>query len=108
MYIIPADATINSVTKTYDGTTAFTGATIVTNPASITVTGTYADKNAGTGKSVNVDVATFSYYNTQGTAVSVDIFKDTNYKVANTHTTNASVATIDGVGVINKYAIKGS
>ena len=108
LYIIPADATINSVTKTYDGTTAFTGATIVTNPASITVTGTYADKNAGTGKSVNVDVATFSYYNTQGTAVSVDIFKDTNYKVANTHTTNASVATIDGVGVINKYAIKGS
>ncbi|MDD7350858.1 MAG: YDG domain-containing protein [Clostridia bacterium] len=108
LYIIPADATINSVTKTYDGTTAFTGATIVTNPASITVTGTFADKNAGTGKSINVDVATFSYYNTQGTAVSVDIFKDTNYKVANPHTTNASVATIDGVGVINKYAIKGS
>ena len=109
LYIIPADATINSVTKTYDGTVDFTGeTTIVTTPASITVTGTFADKNAGTGKSVIVDVATFSYYNTQGTAVSVDIFKDTNYKLANTHTTNASVATIDGVGVINKYAIKGS
>lgn len=109
LYIIPADATINSVTKTYDGTVDFTGTTtIVTTPASITVTGTFADKNAGTGKSIIVNVATFSYYNTQGTAVSVDIFVGTNYKLANTHTTNASVATIDGVGVINKYAIKGS
>lgn len=108
LYIIPADATINSVTKTYDGTTAFTGATIVTNPASVAVTGTYVDKNAGIGKSVYVDVAAFTYYNTLGAEVSVDIFKATNYKVANTHTTNASVATIDGVGVIHKYAIKGS
>lgn len=109
LYIIPADATINSVTKTYDGTVDFTGeTTIVTTPASITVTGTYEDKNAGTGKSIIVNVATFSYYNTQGTAVSVDIFVGTNYKLANTHTTDASVATIDGVGVINKYAIKGS
>ena len=109
LYIIPADATIDSVTKTYDGTVDFTGeTTIVTTPASITVTGAYVDKNAGTRKSVNVAVATFSYYNTQGAEVSVDIFKATNYKLANTHTTNASVATIDGVGVINKYAIKGS
>lgn len=108
LYIIPADATIDSVTKTYDGTVDFTGATIVTTPASVAVTGDYADKNAGTGKSIIVDVATFSYYNTQGTAVSVDIFKDTNYKLANIHTTNESKATIDGVGVINKYAIKGS
>ncbi|MGN0765839.1 MAG: YDG domain-containing protein [Christensenellales bacterium] len=108
LYIIPADATLNSVTKTYDGTTTFTGATIVTTPASVAITGTYVDKNAGNGKSVYVDVAAFTYYNTLGAEVSVDIFKATNYKVANTHTTNASVATIDGVGVINKYAIKGS
>ena len=109
LYITPADATINSVTKTYDGTVDFTAATtIVTSPASIAITGAYVDKNAGNNKAVEVNVDTFNYYNTLGAEVSVDIFVGTNYKVANTHTTNASVATIDGVGVINKYAIKGS
>ncbi|MGN0788293.1 MAG: YDG domain-containing protein, partial [Christensenellales bacterium] len=109
LYIIPADATLDSVTKTYDGTTAFTAATtIVTTPASIAITGAYVDKNAGNNKAVEVNVDTFNYYNTLGDEVGVDIFVGTNYKVANTHTTSAGKATIDGVGVINKYAIKGS
>lgn len=108
LYIIPADATLDSVTKTYDGTSAFTGeTTIVTTPASVAVTGAYADKNAGTGKAVKIDVEAFSYFNADGEVV-VRIFKGTNYKVANAlAVVDGDVATIN-VGVINKYAIKGS